>query len=156
MTSPHQPPGLKAVVVGPGYPLGLRLKFNADTGTGEGVTLPVSGVMREAFPRERHGGAKAAIYAAYRYISPKVQKQFTERRARSIWEGTAKRIDAEEAAVLRRARLEEARREQAELRERLARLDTALAAIDEDFHGPQMAAHRAAASGLGRVGRSGA
>jgi hypothetical protein len=107
-------------------------------------------LMREAFPRQRHGGAKAAIYAAFRYVAPKVQKPFTERRARSIWEGTARRIDAEESTVLRRAALEEARREQAELRDRLSRLDTALAAVDPDFHGLQMEAYREAASGLGR------
>lgn len=93
-----------------------------------------SDLIREAFPRNRYGGAKSAIYAAYRYISPKVTKKFTERRARAIWEGTARRIDAEEADVLKRAQIEEARREQRELRERLARLDTALAVADEDFH----------------------
>lgn len=113
-----------------------------------------SDLIQEAFPRQRYGGAKAAIYAAYRYISPKVHKQFTERRARSIWEGTAARIDAEESAVIRRAQVEEARREQAELRERLARLDTALATFDEDFHGPQMAAYRKASAELGRVDRA--
>jgi hypothetical protein len=110
-----------------------------------------SNVIQAAFPRERHGGAKAAIWAAYNYIAPKVRKDFTERRARSIWEGTACRIDAEEAAILRKAEIEEARREQRELRERLARLDTALAAIDPDFHGPQMDAYRETASGLGRM-----
>ena len=94
-----------------------------------------SGLIREAFPKERHGGAKASIYAAYRYIAPKVAKQFTERRARAIWEGTARRIDAEESAVIRRAQIEEARREQQELRERLVRLDAALAVADEEFHG---------------------
>jgi hypothetical protein len=108
-------------------------------------------LAHEAFPRHRYGGAKGAIYACFRYVAPKVNKPFTERRARSILEGTARRIDAEESAVLRRAALEEARREQAELRDRLARLDTALAAIDQDFHGPQMAAYREATSGLGRV-----
>lgn len=106
-----------------------------------------SDVMREAFPRHRYGGAKAAIYAAYRYIAPKVTKQFTERRARSIWEGTARRIDAEESAVLIKAQVEEARREQRELRERLARLDTALAMADEAFHSETIAALREQARG---------
>lgn len=91
-------------------------------------------LMREAFPRHRYGGAKAAIYAAYRYMAPKVRKPFSERRARSIWEGTARRIDAEEAQALQSAAIVEARREQAELKDRLARLDAALAAIDEGFH----------------------
>ncbi len=40
-------------------------------------TVYHSELIREAFPRSRHGGAKAAIYAAYRYISPKVAKKFT-------------------------------------------------------------------------------
>lgn len=114
-----------------------------------------SGMMREAFPAARYGGSKAAIWAAFRYISPKVQKRFTERRARAIWEAQARRIDAEEAAILQKARIEEARREQHELRARLASLDAALARIDEDFHGPQMAAHREAARGLGRMDRAG-
>ncbi len=114
-----------------------------------------SELIREAFPRARYGGVKIAIYAAYQYVAPKVRKQFTERRARAIWEGTARRIDAEESAVLHRAKIEEAKREQSELRARLARLDFALAAIDEDFHGPQMAAHREAAAGLGGVHRAG-
>ncbi len=50
------------------------------------------------------------------------------RRVRSIWEGTARRIDGEEKDALRRAKLEEARREQQLLRARLAELDAALAA----------------------------
>lgn len=108
-------------------------------------------LMREAFPRERYGGAKSAIYAAFRYMSPKVHKPFTERRARSIWEGTAKRIDAEESAVLKKAALEGARREQAELRERLARLDASLAAYGEDQAGETLATNSAPESGLGGI-----
>lgn len=77
-----------------------------------------SAEFRDAFPARRYGGAKAAIWAGYRFIAPKVRKEFTERRARSIWEGTARRIDAEEAAIIRKAKIEEARREQRELRER--------------------------------------
>lgn len=110
-----------------------------------------SELMRDAFPRHRYGGVKAAIYAAYRYIAPKVTKEFTERRARSIWEGTARRIDAEESAVLKRAQIEEARREQRELRERLSRLDTALAVVDEAFHCQARAALQSQMGGLRRV-----
>lgn len=110
-----------------------------------------SELMREAFPRHRYGGAKAAIYAAYRYIAPKVTKEFTERRARSIWEGTARRIDAEESAVLKKAQIEEARREQRELKERLARLDTTLAVVDEAFHCQARAALQSQMGGLRRV-----
>lgn len=110
-----------------------------------------SDLIQEAFPRKRYGGAKAAIYAAYRYIAPKVTKEFTERRARSIWEGTARRIDAEESTVLHKAQIEEAKREQRELRERLARLDTALAVADEAFHCETIAALREQAGGPRRV-----
>lgn len=100
-----------------------------------------SGVMRSAFPADRYGGSKGAIHAAFLFIAPKVRKVFTERRARSIWEGSARRIDAEESAVLHRAEIEEARREQTELRERLHRLDAALAALDEEEIGETLAAH---------------
>lgn len=107
-----------------------------------------SDLIREAFPRNRYGGAKPAIYAAFRYIAPKVQKAFTERRARAIWEGTAKRIDAEESAALKRAQIEEHRREQQELRDRLVRLDAALAVADEEFHGETRAALQSQIGGL--------
>src|SRR5688572_17214193 len=110
-----------------------------------------SDLIREAFPKTRHGGAKPAIFAAYRYIAPKVTKKFTERRARAIWEGTARRIDAEEANALRLAQIEEARREQYELRQRLARLDTALAMVDEEFHRETSAILRAQVGGLRRM-----
>jgi hypothetical protein len=113
-----------------------------------------SDLIREAFPKDRYGGAKAAIYAAYRYIAPKVAKQFTERRARAIWEGTARRIDAEESAVLRRAQFEEAKREYIDLQSRLRSLEAALAVADEAFHGPQMAAYREVANGLGGLDRA--
>jgi hypothetical protein len=107
-----------------------------------------SDLLREAFPRQRYGGAKAAIYAAYRYIAPKVTKPFTERRARAIWEGTARRIDAEESTVIKRAAIEEQRREQQELRDRLVRLDAALAVVDEAFHCEARAALQSQMGGL--------
>lgn len=116
-------------------------------------TVYHSGVIREAFPRERYGAAKTAIYAAYRYIAPKVTKRFTERRARAIWEGTARRIDAEEAAVLKRAQIEEARREYSQLQSRLRSLEASLAVADEAFFGPQMDAYRSLADGMGRLDR---
>lgn len=115
-------------------------------------TVYHSAMIREAFPRDRHGGAKAAIYAAFRYMAPKLRKTFTERRARSIWEGTARRIDAEESSVLQRAKLEEHIRERDQLRARLASLDAQLAAVDEEFHGPTLAAIRDPSCGYG--GRS--
>lgn len=126
-----------------------------DKESGVSDTAYHSDLIREAFPKARYGGVKPAIYAAYRYIAPRVKKQFTERRARSIWEGSARRIDAEEATVLQRAAIEEAKREQRELRERLARLDTALAVADEAFHRETIAALREQAGGPRRVDMSG-
>lgn len=111
--------------------------------------------LRDAFPKWRYGGAKASIYAAYRYISPKVTKDFSERRARSIWEGAARRIDAEEAEAIKRAQIEEARREYHEIKGRLASLEAALAVADEAFFGPQMDAYRSASSPLGKVDSAG-
>lgn len=105
------------------------------------------GMIREAFPKDLYGGYKAAVYAAYRYISPKVSKRFTERRARAIWDGEARRIDMEEADALRAALLEEAKNEKQRLRARLASLDEKIAAAEA-------IAHRQALAGSGQqVGR---
>lgn len=87
-------------------------------------------LFREAFPEMRHGSVKAAIYAGYRFIARHVSKDFTERRARSIHEGTARRIDAEEIDALKIALIEESRREQRDLRSRLASLDEKIAAFE--------------------------
>jgi hypothetical protein len=107
--------------------------------------------MRDAFPKARYGGAKAAVYAAYRFISPRVKKIFTERRARSIWEGAARRIDAEEAAVIRLAKIEENRREYQEIKQRLHSLEAALAAADEAMPGPSLDACGPLANVMGRM-----
>lgn len=131
----------------------MQSEYDKDLGMSD--TLAYRDTLREAFPVSRHGAAKASIYAAFRYISPKVRKQFTERRARSIWEGTAARIDAEEARVIEQAKIEETRREYQELRARLARMETALAVADEAFFGPQMDAYRSASAPMGRVDRTG-
>jgi len=92
------------------------------------------GMMRDAFPRDFYGGYKAAVYAAYRYISPRVSKQFTLRRAAAIWNGEARRIDMEEAAALETALIEEAQNETKRLRARLASLDEKIAAFEAGNH----------------------
>lgn len=125
-----------------------------DRERGMSDTAYYQGMMRDSFPKWRYGGAKAAIYAGYRFIAPKVTKHFTERRARSIWEGTAARIDAEEADALRRAQIEEAKREYRELQDRLASLESSLAVADEAFFSPEMAAYRSVANGVGGVDRT--
>lgn len=91
-------------------------------------------LLRDAFPVRRYGKVEAAFYEAHRFISRRVRKDFTERRTRSIWEGTAKRIDAEEMEALKAALQEEARREQNELRARLASLDEKIAAFEARAH----------------------
>lgn len=96
-------------------------------------------ILKEAFPEQRYGSVKGAIYAAYRFISPKVTKDITERRIRSIRDGTARRIDAEEMEALKAALIEEARREQTELRSRLAALDKKVAAFDARVAGRSLA-----------------
>lgn len=89
----------------------------------------------DAFPLKRYGKAAAAICEAYRILKPLVQphieREFTARRVRSLYEGAARRVDGAEIAALEFAKLEEARREQKELRERLARLDETIAVADE-------------------------
>ena len=87
-------------------------------------------LLKEAFPESRYGSVKGAIFAAYRFVSPKVTKEVTPRRIRSIRDGTARRIDAEEMEALKAAIIEEAHREQQELRARLAALDKKVAAFD--------------------------
>jgi hypothetical protein len=96
-------------------------------------------LLREAFPESRYGSVKGAIFAAYRFVRPKVSKELTPRRIRSIREGTARRIDAEEMAALKLAIIEEAHREQQELRARLAALDKKVAAFGARAAGSQVA-----------------
>lgn len=115
-------------------------------------TAYYSGIIREAYPvPRRYSTVKGALNEAVRFIAPKVSKDFSHRRARAIWEGRARRIDAEEAAALRLAEIEEGRREQKELRQRLARLDEALAMVDQDFHCEARSALQSQMGGFCRV-----
>lgn len=96
-------------------------------------------LFREAFPERRYGSVKAALYEAHRFLSRKVTKEFTYRRARSIHEGTARRIDAEEMEALKLALIEESKREQQTLRARLASLDETIAAYEATAHRTKVA-----------------
>lgn len=87
--------------------------------------------FRGAWPLRRYGKLDNVFYQAVRFIAPRVQKEFTIRRARSIYEGTARRIDSEEMDALRAALVEESRVEQRELRARLAALDEKIAAFEK-------------------------
>lgn len=96
-------------------------------------------LLREAFPEQRYGSVKGAIFAAYRFIHPKVSKDLTQRRIRAIRDGTARRIDAEEMEALKAAIIEEAFREQQELRARLAALDKKVATFNARVAGSSVA-----------------
>ena len=87
-------------------------------------------LFKEAFPLRRYESVKDMINAAYRWMSPRVSKDITHRRLETIWQAKARRIDGEEKDALRRAVIEEQRREQKELRARLASLDARLSAVD--------------------------
>lgn len=106
------------------------------------AVVEAQGLFREAFPPRRLGKLDNVFYQASRFISPRVTKQFTIRRARSIYEGTARRIDSEEMDALREALVEEARREKQELRARLVALDEKIAAFDAVTSGKALAADR--------------
>lgn len=94
-------------------------------------TISAQNMMQQAFPTRRTGSVKASVYEAYKLIRPMLVKEFTPRRARSIWEGTARRIDGEEIDALREAIKLEARREHEEISKRLAELDAAFALFDK-------------------------
>lgn len=113
--------------------------------------LEAQALFKDAFPRWRYSSVKDMINDGYRVLSRQVTKEFTHRRVETIWQGTARRIDGEEKDALRLAAVEEHRREQKELRARLAALDERLSTTDPEFHGPSLEAYRAQASGLGRV-----
>lgn len=105
-----------------------KVKINRKKGMSD--ICVAQSLLRDAFPSRRYGKVEAAFYEAHKFISRRVRKDFTMRRVRSIWEGTARRIDSEEMDALREAVKEEARREQLELRTRLASLDAKIAAFD--------------------------
>lgn len=110
-------------------------------------------LFEEAFPLWRYGSVKAMTRAAHTFVSRRVTKEFTFRRARSIWEGKARRIDGEEIDALREAVYEETRREQQELRTRLAELDKILAGGDAPEAGKTLAETRSFFRGSGRMDR---
>lgn len=97
--------------------------------------LEAQSLFKEAFPLRRYGSVKEMINAAYRSMAPRLSKEFTHRRIETIWQAKARRIDGEEKDALRRAVIEENRREQQELRARLASLDARLAAVDQGLDG---------------------
>ena len=113
--------------------------------------LYAGGLLREGFPRSRYGKVESIFYEACKFINKRVNKKVTIRRVRSIWEGTAKRIDSEEMDALREAVFEESKREQKELRARLAALDEMLANVSANAAGKALARQSNRKGRLGRV-----
>ena len=95
----------------------------ADDQRGDTMTdaTAASEYMREAFPVSRYGNAKAATWAAYRQL-----KLATARRAKAIWSGEARRIEAHEMDALRRAVLDELHRSRLETLEKIEHLEREL------------------------------
>jgi len=94
--------------------------------------------FRAAWPISHYGKLDNVFYHAVRFVAPRVSKEFTQRRARSIYEGTARRIDSEEMDALREAEREQARIEARELRARLALLDEKIASFSAAVLGEEM------------------
>lgn len=101
--------------------------------------IEAQSLLRISFPTARYGKLENVFYQAVRFIAPRVERDFTLRRARSIWEGTAKRIDSDEMDALRAARIEESKIEQQQLRARLAALDETIASYEAAAHRQEMA-----------------
>ena len=99
-------------------------------------------LLQTAFPVRRYGKLDNVFFEACKFVNRFVSKEFTQRRARSIWEGTARRIDAAEMDALRLAIHEEMKREQSELRARLAALDASLARVGQAEAGASLAKGR--------------
>jgi hypothetical protein len=105
---------------------------------------------------KRFGSVKAAQFEAWDFLRKRVrEKPLKMRRVRTFFEGTAKVVRGEEKDAVRAAEIEEARREQSELRARLARLDAALALADEAFHRETRAALQSSLGELRRMDSSG-
>ena len=121
------------------------------------VAEAVSLLRTIAAPRAADDSVKALIVRAARRVG------FGFERAKSLWYGEARWVDAEEMDTLRAVAAARAARQEAEaihdrqrLVERIAVIEARLAQIDPDFHGEDVAALRVfrgaggrPASGLG-------
>lgn len=103
-------------------------------------------LFREAFPTRRYGKVEAALFEAYKFmkplVEPRIQREFTVRRVRTIHEGKARRVDGAELDALKQAKIEELRREHKEIMGRLERIQKALAVADQVSAGQALASHR--------------
>lgn len=117
--------------------------------------LTAKSLFSQAFPARRYGKIEVAIYEAYRFlkplVEPRIEREFTLRRVRSLHEGKAKRVDGAELDALNLAKIEEVRREYNDCKARLEKLEKAIADMDAAPVVPALAAHRQKANDMGRV-----
>lgn len=102
-------------------------------------------LLQEAYPVRAGRNAKAAIGEAFEALKRRErslpssiiqerERQWTERRVRSLWERTARRVDHYEIQDLTAVAVEEARLERQRLRVREARLEAIIASADKSRH----------------------
>lgn len=132
-------------------------KHPKDAEMSDDVALARS-IIADTFDLEHNGRAYVivAAYEAVKAVERKIDKailalrrrEWTERRIRSIVDNEAARIDHYEIDDLRRAAIEEARRELNRSRQRAARMAAYLASADQDFHGDEIERMGAFARGV--------
>ncbi|PCI04616.1 MAG: hypothetical protein COB78_10005 [Hyphomicrobiales bacterium] len=96
--------------------------------------IEAQNLIRELFPVQKDGKAKASINAAFKHMTKHYEalEECTHRRFRSFWDGDARRIDSFELDALRR---EKALRDEAETIEELRRTAAFLEGIDPKVYG---------------------
>lgn len=139
----------------------LRKTHKSLSNTDKAMTSTASDAMTakrlfsQAFPAQRYGKIEVAIYEAYRFlkplVEPRIEREFTLRRVRSLHEGKAKRVDGAELDALQLAKIEEVRREYKDCKARLEKLEKAIAGLDTAPSLSPLAAYRAKANDLGRM-----
>lgn len=103
-------------------------------------------LIQELFPTSETGGQQRSWWAAYRSLGLK-----SVRRAETLWRGDGTVIHSKEMDALRElkqrketgaieAELREAQNEARRVQNRIAALTTALAHVDQDFHGETITA----------------
>ena len=120
------------------------------------AAIEASDLIRQlADPCPAGDSVKAAINRALRRVSPFLPWPMKPSRAEDIWRREARAIRAEEMDALRAAKAAkekaEFKHEAAAVEARLARIEAALFAADEDFHGPAIDALRRASRPFGKA-----
>lgn len=96
--------------------------------------IEAQNLIRELFPVQDDGKAKASINAAFKYMTKHYESlgECTHRRFRSLWDGEARRVDSFELDALRR---EKALRDEARTIEGLHRAAALLEQVDPKRYG---------------------